>query len=466
MTVKLSVDNLKFETVEIAKIEIGDRFRKDYGDVAALAHNITKEGMIQPVAVCENPSDSEQPYRLVAGGRRFKALTMIKEEMRRLSKDPNLPLTVTVRIYPELSEHQLRVLEYSENIYRKDLSWHEKIQLERRIHELQISIHGKKHSTNPDAPGWSQADTATLMGKSKGRISEDLRLAQLMEDLPQVDWNQFKTQADVNKAMKGAEKAVVQLANAEKAKKILKTGDDRKRVLVDAYKIEDFFVGVKKIADHSINFCEVDPPYAIDIEKKKKGYNYTGYNEIDPEKYPAFMQNTFKECYRVMKDNSWLICWFGPEPWFENIYKWMTDVGFRCSRICGIWVKGIDKENDGFVDAAQGQTMNPEYNLPNCYEMFFYARKGSPTITKMGSPNVFGYRPVPAAHKYHPTERPRELISRILQVFGKTNDRVLVPFAGSGRTLLESAKLSMIPIGFDLTKEYRDGYIVKVHQEI
>jgi DNA modification methylase len=134
--------------------------------------------------------------------------------------------------------------------------------------------------------------------------------------------------------------------------------------------------------------------------------------------------------------------------------------------MCGIWVKGDEKEGEGFVETGQGQTINPEYNLPNCYEMFFYARKGNATISKPGTPNVFGVRPLSPTHKYHPTERPRELITRILQTFGQVNDRVLVPYAGSGRTLLEAAKLSMIPIGFDLTKEYRDGYIIKVHQEI
>jgi DNA modification methylase len=460
----IRVANLEFKNAYLYEIEVGDRFRKDYGDVAALAQNITKEGLIQPVSVCKNPEGSEKPYTLVAGGRRFRALTFLDEKLKQ--KDPSSNLEITIRVYPELTEHQLRVLEYSENMYRKDLTWQEKIQLERRIHELQISIHGKKHSTNPDAPGWSQADTADLMGKSKGKISEDLKLAKMMEDLPQVDWGQFKTQADVKKAMKGAHKAAKQLTDAKKAERVLKTGEDRKRVLVDAYKVEDFFVGVKKIGDHTMNFCEIDPPYSIELEKQKKGYNYTGYNEIDPEKYPDFMKNVFRECYRVLKDNSWMIVWFGPDPWFESMYQWITEAGFKCSRLPGLWVKGVDEANDGFVEGAYGQTNNPEYCLANSYEFFFYARKGSPTLNKPGHSNVFGHRPVPHSHKYHPTERPKELITDVLQTFGHTNDRILVPFAGSGRTLLEAAKLSMIPIGFDLTKEYRDGYIIKVHKEI
>jgi DNA modification methylase len=236
-------------------------------------------------------------------------------------------------------------------------------------------------------------------------------------------------------------------------------------VLVDVYKVEDFFVGVKKIDDHSIDLCEIDPPYAIDLEKVKKEYNYTGYNEVPAPDYPSFMQRTLQECYRVMKTNSWLLVWYAPEPWAEDMYKWITDAGFKTSRMVCIWTKGLETEI-GIVESAQGQTMSPEYNCANVYETFYYARKGSPQLNRPGSTNLFGYRPVPHAHKYHPTERPKDLMSDVLSTFGHTNDKVLVPFAGSGRTLIEAAKLSMIPLGFDLTKEYRDGYIIRVHKEI
>jgi len=455
--------DMVFETTTIGSIEVGDRFRKDYGDLAELAQNITKEGLIQPISVCRNPEGSEFPYRLVAGGRRFSAIKLIKEKVR--AKDPSAKIPIMVRVYKELNEYQLRVLEYAENLYRKDLTWQEQVQLQRKIHELQIKEHGKKFSTTPGAPGWSQKDTADMLGKSVGKISEDLKLAKMMEDLPQVDWSKFKAQADVKKALKGAEKAVTQHTNAIKAEKILKTGEDRKRVLVDAYHVEDFFDGVKKIDDHSIDLCEIDPPYAIDLENAKKDYNYTGYNEIPADRYPAFMKRTFKECYRVMKTNSWMIVWFAPEPWAGDMYNWIVEAGFRTNRLCGQWIKGIENE-DGIVETGQGQTKNPEYSLVNVYESFYYCKKGTPILNRPASTNIFGYRPIPHAHKYHPTERPKELMTDVLNVFGHTNDKVLVPFAGSGRTLLEAAKLSMIPIGFDLTKEYRDGYIIRVHKEI
>jgi hypothetical protein len=39
--------------------------------------------------------------------------------------------------------------------------------------------------------------------------------------------------------------------------------------------------------------------------------------------------------------------------------------------------------------------------------------------------------------------------------------KVLVPFAGSGNTLIAAALNKMMPIGYDLTEEYRNSYVLK-----
>lgn len=278
---KLKLDNLEFGKCLLDEIEEGDRYRKDYGDVALLAQNLTKDGLLQPLGVYKN-LEGYKPYTLVFGGRRYRAMTFIQDEYRK--KDPEFNLSVSVRIFEHLSEYELRAYEYFENIYRKDLTWDEEKKMTARIHELQVKAHGTKVSTAPNAPGWSQADTANLMGKSNAKISEDLKLAKLMEDLPEINWAQFKNTSEVKKVIKQGEKAVRMHTGARQAEKILKTGEDRKRILVDAYKVEDFFEGVKKLDDHSIHICEIDPPYAIDLPAIKKGNDCVGYNEVPSNK--------------------------------------------------------------------------------------------------------------------------------------------------------------------------------------
>jgi len=165
------------------------------------------------------------------------------------------------------------------------------------------------------------------------------------------------------------------------------------------------------------------------------------------------MRNILRECYRVMASDSWLVLWFAQEPWFEPLYTLLRDVGFDTRRIPANWYKG---------DA--GQTMAPDRYLANTYEPFFYARKGNAQIVKQGRSNVFNYKPVPAMKKIHPTERPVELIQEVISTFCTEGCRVVVPFLGSGNTLLAAANLGLSAVGTDLSKEYKDAFAVRVFE--
>lgn len=52
--------------VLIDQISIGDRFRKDLGDITGLAKSIQEHGLLQPVVLSEN-------YQLIAGERHLQA---------------------------------------------------------------------------------------------------------------------------------------------------------------------------------------------------------------------------------------------------------------------------------------------------------------------------------------------------------------------------------------------------------
>jgi len=152
-----------------------------------------------------------------------------------------------------------------------------------------------------------------------------------------------------------------------------------------------------------------------------------------------------------MSSNSWLILWFAPEPWFETMYKLLIETGFNTHRMCGIWNK------------KSGQTMQPSKRLGNAYEMFFYASKGTPELAKPGSSNVFEYT-VGGEKKFHPTQRPVEMIKDVITTFAQPNSRVLVPFAGSGATLIAAAQSNMHPIGYDLTDQYKKEYEIWLNE--
>jgi ParB/RepB/Spo0J family partition protein len=452
----MQINQIPHEDIEIDKIDEGERYRKDYGDLNKLASSIKRQGLIHPPAVM--PQDGGR-YLLLAGGRRFAA---IKELRKRDGVK-----TITCRIFPkDTDDLQVRVIERAENIFRKDLTWHEDLALKNEIHKLQQQIHGKKTSTSPDAPGWSQQDTANMIGKSAQSISGDLKLANMMEQLPDIEWSKFKNKSEAAKAVAKVENEIKREQKAAAVESSFKGEDDFKKKLIDSYNVMDFFEGVKSIGDATIDLCEIDPPYAIDLENVKKGYDYDNYNEIKAEDYPNFIKRVVAEAYRVMKKDSWMIFWFASEPWFEMIYQTIVKAGFKCSRQVGVWVKGEEDEESGEVRARQGQATNPDYTLANAFEMFFLARKGAPKIVRRGHTNVFPHKPVPAVKKIHPTERPVALIEDLLTTLSDPGSRIMVPFAGSGNTLIAAARSRMFGVGFDLEKKSKEGFMINVFSNL
>jgi len=430
----------KVAMIDLDSITVSERARQVMGDINELEESLKESGLISPLAVRETDDGS---YELLAGERRLIALR--KNEVK----------TVPVRIYPsDISDIEIKTIEMSENFYRKDMEYYEYDNIIREIHELKQTIHGHKIAGPADS-GWSLKDTAEMVGvRSKDTISTAIKRAEAREAFPEL-FEKCKSQVDATKIMKKMDEAVVKQAIAQK----LETSDapkDLKR-LADSFIINDFFKGVKKIPDGIMHLVEIDPPYAIALaeQKKKDGeskYKLGDYNEVESDSYQVFLANTFKECYRVMAPHSWLICWFAPEPWFEAVYRELNNAGFSTTRMCGIWTK------------PSGQSKRPDIHLANSYEMFFYAWKGRPALNKSGRTNIFSYSPVPPSQKVHPTERPIELMKDIYDTFSFPGSRILIPFLGSGSGLLAAHQLGSSAIGFELTKAYRDSFLVKIHR--
>jgi site-specific DNA-methyltransferase (adenine-specific) len=82
--------------------------------------------------------------------------------------------------------------------------------------------------------------------------------------------------------------------------------------------------------------------------------------------------------------------------------------------------------------------------------------------------SVWGIPLTPQKEKtngHHPTQKPMELLMRIVQSSTNEGDLVLDPFNGSGTTGIVAEKLNRKYIGVDLEKEYLD-LTIKRHKEI
>ncbi len=427
-----------------------DRAREDMGDLNALELNMKESGLISPLAVKDLKDGT---FLLLAGERRFTVLNR------------NEVPEIAARIYDQdLSELEMKVIEKSENFFRKEMEYHELDKLTLEIHRLQQEIHGEVTAPGPGQSGWSLGDTAEMVGGvSKATISQAIKRAELREACPEV-FEGCKTAADALKMIKKMDEAIVKQVIAKQVEsKNINTGSAL-ATLAKSYIIGSCFEEIKKIPSGVFHLIEIDPPYSIDLMNAKRvegesQYINSDYNEIptniymngDPKGTWKGMKFLFKECYRVMTDHSWLLCWFAPEPWFNPMYEAIKEAGFETTRMCPIWTK------------PTGQTKRPEMHLPNSYEMFFYAWKGRPAIARQRSGNSFNYSGVPTQQKVHPTERPIEMMKDIYKTFAFEGSRILIPFAGSGNGIIAAHQIGMTSIGFDLSRGYRDSFLVKAN---
>ena len=94
--------------ININKVTVGKRIRKDYGDIASLADDIQDRGLINPPVVTPD-------YELIAGERRLEAMKKLDYKQ------------IEVRVMSvEDQEHQLKI-EISENEERKEFTYSEKM---------------------------------------------------------------------------------------------------------------------------------------------------------------------------------------------------------------------------------------------------------------------------------------------------------------------------------------------------
>lgn len=432
-------------------IKVGKRFRKEYNNMDSLKESIKRKGIVQPITVNKN-------MELVTGGRRYTAVAMLKLE------GCIVPIPALIRNTSD--ELDLRECELLENVEREDLTWQEEVNLTKEIDTLQREKHGDD---------WSGRKTAALLNRSIGGVSESLKLAQAMEDVP--DLAQIKKKKDVLKFLRQVEEDVD--TQEKRRAQILKVAEEHgeeklKAILLRADKdfiIDDCFHGIQRTLDivkgltheSQVNIIEVDPPYAIDLAdlKKKEGItnvDLSRYKEISKENYPSFLNRLCKLLYSSAAPDAWCIFWFGPT-WFTETKFALITAGFKVDDIPGIWLKGSE-DSEG-----TGQTNSPNTYLARAYETFFIARKGSPQIRKKGRSNVFSFKPVPAGQKYHPTQRPIELIREILSTFEYPGCTCLVPFLGSGTTLRALYAEDMNGFGFELNKENKDHFMLEVEND-
>lgn len=137
--------------IDINKVTVGKRIRKDYGDITSLADDIEDRGLINPPVVTPD-------YELIAGERRLKA--MKKLDYRQIE----------VRVmFVEDYEHQLKI-EISENEERKAFTYSERMDYAKQLERIEA----KKAKDRKTSKLKQNKDTVTDQGPERKGETRDI----------------------------------------------------------------------------------------------------------------------------------------------------------------------------------------------------------------------------------------------------------------------------------------------------
>jgi len=133
-------------SLPIDSIIVGERHRRDLGDITALAQSIAEVGLLQPIAVTFDG-------HLIAGERRLRAVQLLGWK------------TIPYTLIP-INLDQIVRGEYAENTCRKDFTLSEAVAIKRALEPLEKAAAKERQGTRTDKhPG-------KLPTSSKGRAAD------------------------------------------------------------------------------------------------------------------------------------------------------------------------------------------------------------------------------------------------------------------------------------------------------
>lgn len=433
----------ELKDVNIKEIKVGSRYRKDYDINDEFLESIKEKGILQPITLNQN-------MELQAGGRRYAAAAMLQIK------------TIPALIRQTSDELDLREVELIENVHRKEMSWHERAELTKKIHHLQ----------KEKDPNWNLEKTAKYLDRSVGGVHSSIELADAIEVMPEL--KNVKKEKDVKKLLNKLDKdQQIKILREEQKKRIQDLGVSKIDLGDTNFKIQDAFEGLEEYvelrnqlgSEPNISLFIVDPPYGIDLNQTKRTVSaktekdHLGkYEEVEREKYPEFLDNLTQLLFKAAAENAWVIFWYGPT-WHCEVISSLRRAGFSVDDIPAIWVKGDSSSPEGV-----GQTNAPEIYLGRAYEPFLIARKGKPIINKQGRSNVFNFKPVKPSDKYHPTQKPIELSLEILDVFSYPNTIACIPFLGSGVDLKACLMRDIKAWGYELNEHNKEHFLLSLEE--
>lgn len=473
---------MNISEVKISEIKVGNRFRKDMGDLEGLGQSISEGELLQPIGITPD-------HELIFGERRLRAYRDI------LGRE-----TIPARIVDVPS---VLLGQIDENVLRKDFTLTEQIAI---VDSLGPFQHGgdrrSDHARNSSLGSLTLADACKLIGLSEDAYRRTKFVAEhgVPELAAAMDDKKLSVHAAETLAQAPAETQKLcltkglneQKPTAKAIKRIIRQAElDQQQTLVATTPISlpndgssadiQIWCGdcltlmQDRVSPDSVEVVVASPPYNVGIQ-------YATYDDNRSEaEYLAWLDDVFAAIKRVLKDEGSFFLNIGGtrrQPW----------TAMRVAEVAGrhfilqnniIWVKSItvDGRSHGHFTPLNGD----RFLNQNWEHVFHFTKSGDVKLDRLdvGVPyedkgNLRRNRAemdrrcggdvwfIPhettrdrSGKEFHPCVFPVELPERCIRLHGvKAGMVVLDPFNGVGGTTLAVARLGAKGIGIDLSPAY------------
>lgn len=417
------------------------RIRKDFGDIEELAESIKKHGLIHPIVVdkikplgFQHPNAEVREHANVV--RQYK-YTLVAGERRLTAHLYAGMMEIEATIRSELSAFERKEIELEENARRKDLSWDERNEALRQLHELKQTIHGARQPGDVGEGGWTMQDTAKLVRLSLGTVSQDIKLANDLKNNPKLR----KQVSGMTKQV--ARKTIEREKDARRMRKRISNGEisiDSRLVLGKAEE------EILKLEDQSIDCLITDPPFAVEailnVERGSLSGKYAGEANVgEVDVMDDVYEKLLPQLSRVMKPGAHFYMFFGID-WYEFLMMMFRRNGFIAHPVPLIWPKG------------RGTMIpNPYHYIPS-YEFILFGMR-EPMKRTLAHPIrncLEGFPPDASQKRIHSLQKPFELIKMMIENSTVPGETILDCFAGSGIVLKVAEALGRRGVGFEMNE--------------
>ena len=230
---------------------------------------------------------------------------------------------------------------------------------------------------------------------------------------------------------------------------------------------------IKTIEDESVDLVLTDPPYYIGYDGGK-GWDSKWDTEQD---YLDWCKEWTSECVRVLKPNRCLYVWGTTKTdtflkykldvlnsfdklTYQNWIVWSYDWGGRTK-------KTFARKHEDLLMYSKGEEFlfnADDIRIP--YIMKKSVRKGVELNSKGKIPTDVWQKNNHTTSKeycgWHPTQKPLELLERIIKANTNEGDTVLDLFSGSGSTAVATTNTRRKLMGCELDKEYYEKSLKRI----